>query len=30
LRYRRCGSCDRKVDADLMICPFCNGPVTPY
>jgi hypothetical protein len=30
LQYRHCGSCSRKVEADLMICPFCNGEVTPY
>jgi hypothetical protein len=30
LQYRSCGSCSRKVEAELMICPFCNGAVTPY
>lgn len=30
LEYRNCGSCRRKVDAELMICPFCNGAVTPF
>lgn len=30
LEYRNCGSCRRKVDAELMICPFCKGEVTPY
>lgn len=30
LQYRFCGSCGRKVAADLMDCPHCNGPVTPY
>jgi len=30
LQYRHCGSCGRKVHADLMDCPHCNGPVTPY
>jgi len=30
MEYRHCGTCRRKVDAELMICPFCNGEVTPY
>jgi len=30
LKYRHCGSCGRKVEADLMDCPHCNGAVTPF
>ena len=30
LQYRHCGSCGRKVEANLMDCPHCNGAVTPY
>ncbi|HET6446900.1 MAG TPA: hypothetical protein VFI27_20225 [candidate division Zixibacteria bacterium] len=30
LAYRHCGSCGRQVDAELMICVFCDGPVHPY
>ena len=30
LQYRSCGTCGRKVDAELMICIFCEGLVTPY
>ena len=30
LQYRHCGSCSRKVEADLMDCPHCNGAVTPF
>jgi hypothetical protein len=30
LSYRHCGSCGLRVDADLMICVFCDGPVHPY
>jgi hypothetical protein len=30
LRYRRCGSCSRKVEAEAMTCPNCQGAVTPY
>jgi hypothetical protein len=30
LEQRSCGSCGQKVDAELMECPFCAGPVTPY
>jgi hypothetical protein len=30
LQYRNCGSCGRKVKADLMDCPHCKGPITPF
>ena len=30
LQFRICGSCSQKVDEQLMTCPMCNGPVTPF
>lgn len=30
LQSCQCGSCGQTVDAELMVCPFCSGPVDPF